>query len=173
MYTLSPFSSDTVAPLGDVPQPSVESPCPIVLADDGQLFVLYVLKSKPEGWYDSWVKMTSSDSEGEPFAIIVFHRPLAYYLGIPDDEALHGHPLYRRGLRPHGAFEIENSSWQGALLKMRGLQAAHRIENYHRYRHFVLAFRDTTLECLAESYSIRIGTGSIRDAAEKVLSELQ
>jgi len=173
MYSLSPFASDTVLGLGDVPQPSVESPCPIVLADDAQLFVLYVLQSKPEGWYDSWVKMISSDSEGAPFAIIVFHHPLAYYHGIPDDEALHGHPLYRRGLRPHGAFEIENSSWQEGLLKMRGMQAAHRIENYHRYRHFVLAFRDTTFECLAESYSIRIGNGSLRDAAGKVLSEMQ
>ncbi|HYR02804.1 MAG TPA: hypothetical protein VES58_05625, partial [Syntrophobacteria bacterium] len=66
MYSLSPFANDTVLGLGDVPQPSVESPCPIVLADDAQLFVLYVLQSKPEGWYDSWVKMISSDSEGAP-----------------------------------------------------------------------------------------------------------
>ena len=173
MYSLSPFASDTVLGLGDVPQPSVAAPCPILLADDDHLFLLYVLQSKPEGWYDSWVKMIASDSEGEPFAIIVFHHPLAYYHGIPDDEALHGHPLYRRGLRPHGAFEVENSSWQEALLKMRRMQAAHRIENYHRYRHFVIAFRDTTFECLAESFSIRIGNGSLLDAAGKVLSEMQ
>lgn len=173
MYTLSPFASDAVLGLGDVPRPSVEAPCPVVLAHDDHLFVLYVLQSKPEGWYDSWVKMISSDAEGEPFVIIVFQHPLAYCHGILDHQALHGHPLYRRGLRPHGAFEIENSSWQEALLKMRRMHAAHRIENYHRYRHFVLAFRDTTFECLAESYSILIGNGRLRDAAAKVLSEMQ
>ena len=173
MHALSPFASETVLGLGDVPRPSVEAPCPIVLADDDHLFVLYVLQSKPEGWYDSWVKMISSDSEGEPFVIIVFQHPLAYYHGTLEDEALHGQPLSRRGLRPHGAFEIENSPWREALFKMRRMQAAHRIENYHLYRHFVLAFRETTFECLAESYSILIGNGSLPEAAARVLADMR
>jgi hypothetical protein len=58
-------------------------------------------------------------------------------------------------------------------MKMSRLQAAHRSESYHRYRHFVLAFRDTTFECLAETYSIRLGTGSIIEAAARVPDELK
>lgn len=173
MYSVSPFASDAVLELGDVPQPSVEAPCPIVVAGEDHLFVLYMLQSMPEGWYNTWVKIISSDTKADPFAIILFHHSLAYYHGIPGDEAIHGHPLYRRGLRPHGAFEIENSTWHEAMMKMSRIHAAHCTEKYHLYRHFVLAFRETTFECLAESYSIRIGNGSLVDAAGKVLTEMQ
>jgi hypothetical protein len=173
MYSVSPFAHDTVVALRDVPQSSVDVPSPIVIAGEDRLFVLCVLQSIPEGWYDTWVKMMSSDPQGEPFALIVFHRPLAYCRGIPDGEGLQGHPLYKRGLRPNGAFEIQSSSWQDGLMKMSRPHAAHRREGYHRYRHFILAFRDTTFECLAETYSIRLGTGSVVNAGARVLDEMK
>jgi hypothetical protein len=173
VYSVGPFANDTVVELGDMPRSSAGTPCPVVVAGDDHLFVLYVLQSVPEGWYDTWVKIMSPDSQGKPFALIVFHHPLAYCRGIPDDETLHGHPLYKRGLRPNGAFEIQNSSWRDGLMKMSRLQAAHRSESYHRYRHFVLAFRDTAFECLAETYSIRLGRGSVLDAAARVLDEMR
>lgn len=173
MYSVGPFAHDSVLALGDIPHPSVDAPRPIIVAGEDHLFVLYLLQSVPEGWYDTWVKIISPDAHGEPFALIVFHHPLLYCRGIPDDEALHGHPLYKRGLRPNGAFEIQNSSWQEVLMKMSPLQAAHRSESYHRYRHFVLAFQDTTFECLAETYSIRLGRGNILDAAARVLDEMR
>jgi hypothetical protein len=31
--------------------------------------------------------------------------------GMPNDETLHGHPLYERGLEVYGAFRVEDSSW--------------------------------------------------------------
>ncbi|HYA02438.1 MAG TPA: hypothetical protein VEI04_04915 [Syntrophobacteria bacterium] len=173
MYSVSPFANDRVVELRDVPQPSVNAACPVVVAGEDHLFVLYVLQSIPEGWYDTWVKIMSPDAHGEPFALIVFHHPVAYGRGVPDDEALQGHPLHKRGLRPNGAFEIENSSWQDGLMKTSRFQTAHRVEHYHHYRHFVLAFRDTAFECLAETYSIRLGTGSVLDAAVRVLDEIK
>jgi hypothetical protein len=173
MYSIGPFANDTVVELRDMPRSSAGAPCPVVVAGEDQLFLLYVLQSIPEGWYDTWVKIISPDAEGDPFALIAFHHPLAYCRGIPYGEALHGHPLYKRGLRPNEAFEIQNSSWQDGLVKMSRLQAAHRSESYHRYRHFVLAFQETTFECLAEAYSIRLGRGSVLDAAARVLDEMK
>jgi hypothetical protein len=34
---------------------------------------------------------------------------------MPNDESLHGHPLFERGLNFYGAFQVESSSWIRAL----------------------------------------------------------
>src|SRR5262249_17748356 len=73
----------------------------------------------------------------------------AHYFGPPNDEALSGHPLYRKGLRHYGVCEVKNSSWVRALERMNRVHPSHHPRMFSRYRHFVFTFHDTTFECIA------------------------
>lgn len=42
---------------------------------------------------------------------------------MPNDESLHGHPLFERGLAFYGAFRVENSSWIRALVRINSVHA--------------------------------------------------
>jgi hypothetical protein len=80
--------------------------------------------------------------------VIVTLTARAHYFGGPNDEALQGHPLYARGLRSYGIFEIENSSW------IRTLEARNRVHPYHdpqhflHLKHFVFTFHDSLFEAV-------------------------
>ena len=93
----------------------------------------------------------SSDgrSEGCGTAIIELHGALSTKFGLPNDEALRGHPLYERGLRFYSIAEVLNSSW------VRDAEAQNRLSFPDgapwTVRHFIFTFHDSSLECLAES----------------------
>src|SRR3954467_8095141 len=88
MYTV--HQRDQVHELTDVPLPAAGTANPLVLADESTLVVAY---------------MSATDST----SLVVFKQCFAIHFGLPNDEAFTSHPLADRGLRPYGAFEVENS----------------------------------------------------------------
>ena len=79
---------DVVVELNDVPKPRGGAPMPLVLADDDVILVLsYFLQEAAVG-----------EDRNAGVAILEFHAPLMHLLGPPNDEAMKGHPLWRRGL---------------------------------------------------------------------------
>ena len=79
-------------------------------------------------------------------------------------------PLADRGLRPYGVFEIRESSW---VRKLERMNAAHPYHDKHRFmsdkKHFVFSFHDTTFECVAETFTVQVSTGSVKGALLRVL----
>ncbi|MPZ32846.1 MAG: hypothetical protein GEV13_17940 [Rhodospirillales bacterium] len=130
MYTVD--RHDRVEELKDLPQQSGGAPVPLLLAEDSELVLAY---------------LTSSSSD--EVAIVEFDLVAAHYFGPPNDEALSGHPLYKKGLRAYGAYEVKNSSWIRALERMNRVHPNHRPTMYSRDRHFIFAFHDTAFECVA------------------------
>jgi hypothetical protein len=173
MYSLPLLAKDSVHELKDLPQSSVGAPCPMVLADEHRLYVIFYLENTPEDWDGTSVRVVGPDSDGEPFAIITFLRHTSYYHGSPNDEAFAGHPLQKRGLEPYGSFEIRNSSWIKKLTEMNRVHEHHKDDMFSDCRHIILSFHDSVFECVARSYSVAFGSGSILQAARKVLSDLQ
>ena len=57
-----------------------------------------------------------------------FEHCYAHMFGPPNDEALRGHPLAGRGLRPYAAFEIRQSSWLRRLERMNSVHPRHDRE---------------------------------------------
>lgn len=151
MYAID--EHDQVVPLDDLPQSSVGAPCPVVLTEEHSLVVAFFLQDTPADWDGTTVRVVGSDSSGEPAAIVRFTRPYASMFGPPNDEAFKGHPLASRGLHPYGAFEVRRSSWIRALERMNSVHPYHRPEHFSTLRHFVLAFHDSTFECVAHGYS--------------------
>jgi hypothetical protein len=132
MYTID--EQDKVVSLDAVPRHSPGAPMPLVLASD--IGVVLAFETAPRG---------------EEVVILKFVRPRAHYFGPPNDEALTGHPLARRGLKPYGVFEVIGSSWIRSLERMNQVHTQHDRSRFERLRHFVFTFHDDTFECVAEA----------------------
>jgi len=171
MYTID--SHDRVVELRDVPQSSVGAPCPVVVASEHHLFVAYLVQEAPAGWDGTTVRVVGPDTTGEPAAMIRFVNYYATMFGPPNDEAFEGHPLAERGLHPYGAFEIVDSSWVRQLERMNSVHPYHEPEVFKSYRHFVLAFHDSTLECIARGYTTELGLGPLNQLAAQAAASLR
>jgi hypothetical protein len=123
---------DRIEALTDLPQQSAGAPVPLVIADDSELLLAYRLAPL-----------------AEEVAIVEFDMPLAHYSGPPNDEAIQGHPLYPKGLKPYSAYEVCASSWIRGLERMNRIHPHHSPAMFSRCRHFVFTFHDTTFECIA------------------------
>jgi hypothetical protein len=122
-------SEERAVVLEDWPQPA-GVPEPKVLADDLSLSLLY---------------RTGEDR------IAVVRFPTCHYLtfGEPNDEALGGHPLSKRGLRYYSVHEILESSLIRELERRNSVHPGHNPDWYIRgMRHYVFTFQDSTLECV-------------------------
>jgi hypothetical protein len=163
---------DHVVGLTEFPRSNVGAPCPVVLATEHSLVVSFFLEDSPVDWDGTTVRVLGPDSPGEPAAVVRFHGPYAHFFGPPNDEALSGHPLAKRGLHPYGAFEVLHSSWVRALERMSSVHPYHRPERFAEYRHFVLSFHDSTFECVAKSYSHELGQGPLDELVAKEAARL-
>jgi hypothetical protein len=171
MYTVD--SRDRVVELRDVPQSSVGAPCPIIVASEQELLVAYLVQDVPAGWDGTSVRVVGADSADEPAAMVRFEKYYATMFGPPNDEAFTGHPLAARGLHPYGAFEVVDSSWVRQLERMNSVHPYHRPEQYKSCRHFVLAFHDSTFECVAEGYTTQLASGPLNKLAAQAAASLK
>ena len=170
MYTVD--DRDQVIELRDVPQSSIGAPCPIVLSAEHSLLVAYFVQDTPSGWDGATARVVGVETAGEPAAIVRFARPYASVFGPPNDEAFSGHPLAHKGLHPYAAFEVKASSWIRALERMNAVHPYHQPQHFARYRHLVLAFHDTTFECVAEGYTWEVTVGPLNELVARAASAL-
>lgn len=159
MYAVD--DQDRVRKLTDVPQLSVGAPCPMLLVGEHHLHLAYYLEDAPAEWDGTTVRSVGETSECEPCALVKFVGAYCHMFGPPNDEAFSGHPLASRGLKPYGTFEIERSSWIRRLERMNSVHRYHKPEHFNDYRHFVFSFHDTTFECIAKSFTLRVHFGSV------------
>ncbi len=147
MYTVDDL--DIVHPQEDIPQSSVGAPLPVVFSDEFTTVVAYLTQN-------------SASALNDDNALIKFDRCYAHMFGPPNDEAFAGHPLADRGLEPYSAFQIEQSSWVRQLERMNSVHPYHKPERFDRLNHYILAFHDSTFECLAESFSVKVVPGPLQ-----------
>ncbi len=158
MYQVN--AKDTIVKLSDVPQSSVGAPIPVVLSDEGKAVVAFYVQDTPEDWDGGNVRIVSTDSD-ERLAIIEFKICYALMFGPPNDEAFSGHPLARKGLGPHGAYEVLDSSWIRGLEGMNSVHPYHKPESFWARHHYVLSFHDSTFECVADGFTTTEHHGSM------------
>jgi hypothetical protein len=145
MYTVDGL--DTVVALDGLPRSDPGAPLPLVLSDEFTTLVAYVV---PNAMADELAPLTDGVPEdGETMAVVRFVGRCAHMFGPPNDEAFAGHPLASRGLRPYGAFRVQNSSWLRGLERMNAVHPHHNPERFQNLKHFVLSFHDSTFECIA------------------------
>ena len=129
---------DIVRPLdiGFLPEAAVSGP--VLLQNDFNAFLTF-----------NAVRMTEDDKRADAgTAVIEFEHCSLTKFGYPNDEALGGHPLAKRGLKWYGVFEVEKSSWIAEKTKQNRVNFPNTTEDTQS-RHFIFTFHDSTFECLA------------------------
>lgn len=71
---------------------------------------------------------------------------LAYKYGYPNDEV--GHPFSKYGLGNYGIFKINNSPWLAEIIDNNRQHPRHSDNIFAQYEHYVVKFKDITLEVL-------------------------
>jgi hypothetical protein len=162
---------DRVVPLEGVPRSSTGAPVPLVFADQSRVVLAYYMTpTRPWTGTPTIIDQFNSD---EPIAIIRFYAA-THMFGPPNDEAFQGHPLASRGLKPYGAFRIENSSWIRKLEKMNRVHNRHDSGAYAHLQHLVFAFHDSTFECICnrEGFDVRTAQGPIYSVVPSMIDLL-
>jgi len=80
---------------------------------------------------------------------------LYYAMGYPNDEVLHGHPLYEYGLEHYQFHLISDSPLLNELERRNQIHARHVKGMYStKFSHWVITFHDETLEIVAASAAV-------------------
>jgi hypothetical protein len=171
MYIVT--ASDRPQEIQTAPPSSVGAPCPTFFAEENRLVLAYYVESRRllESWVAVPITPEIAGDSNDLCAVVQFKTPYAHVFGPPNDEAFAGHPLAARGLSPYAIFEIEGSSWLKDLVRMNSVHPHHSGDDFAKYKHFVFAFHDTTLECIAESFSVSLARGSTRSVLRAALNE--
>lgn len=148
----------------EMPQSSVGAPLPHVFADEHRLLIGYIVEVYDPDWDGSTVRVVGPESDCETCALVEVEGSLAFKFGPPNDEAISGHRLHKKGLTPYSSFEVINSKWIAELETANRVHPHHRPERFAGYRHIILTFHDSTLEFIATEFTVRQVEGSIRAA---------
>ena len=148
----------SVVRITDFPKMDIGAPCPIVLADDYGLVLSYLFFGPMMGPIQG--------------AYVLFDGVGTHSLGSPNDEVIHGHPLWDKGLKAYGAFQVENSPLIASIEKINSVHRFYNPERYQDLRHFVFTFQDSTFECVAMSFQIKTAEGELRSARLARMEEM-
>ena len=100
------------------------------------------------------VRYTVSGESGGGEAEVEFSGVRTFYLGSPNDEALDGHRLWDRGLEFYSFQEVVHSDWIAELERRNRVHPQHSAKRYDQLRHFVITFKEHTLECVALTFEV-------------------
>ena len=170
MYSVD--EKDRVIPIKDIPQSSVGAPIPVILSDEFVTVIAFYLQDTPDDWDGTSVRIVSKETEDEPLALVRFSFCYTSMFGAPNDEAFGDHPLADQGLKPYGAFVIENSSWIRQLEQMNSVHPRHKSERFWARRHYILSFHDSTFECVADGYIVELHNSSIKKILPRMMELL-
>lgn len=157
MYTID--GSDEVVENTDLPAADPGAPDVQVMAHQARVVLQYGVPGLEVGQMGPQGRIILPEDipdHYDPMAFVEFERVRAHMLGSPNDEALKGHPLASRGLRPYGIYEIRRSSWVRSLEQMNRVHSGHSPALFSRLRHFIFTFHDVTFECVAEGVRSRV-----------------
>ena len=92
--------------------------------------------------------------------VVEFKRVASVKIGSPNDEVLRGHFLWGSGLEFYSAHEVKNSPWITELIEVDRVHERSDESQWSGRHHFMLTFRDETLECVANWTVTRTAPGA-------------
>jgi len=143
----------------EIPLPYRDAPLPILLADELNLILSYVVADSDD----------AQDSTGlghlyeeEPMLAVKFQNPVAHFQGPPDDGGIQNHPLAAAGLQAYGIYVVENSPWIEQLRVMQIRSGLYRASDWEPLKHYLFSFHSMSFECIAEGYRSLMVRGPLR-----------
>lgn len=105
--------------------------------------------------------------------VVLFHGCSTIDPDGPNDEAFHNLPWFGLGLQHYTLQEIIESPWVRERARIRHKDGIYVPGMVDRGRHFVLAFKENTIECIASSYELVGSFETVRMAEAEAMRLLQ
>jgi len=106
-------------------------------------------------------------------AVLHFKVVLQHRFGYPNEEVLHAHPLYKSGLHHYGFHIVEQSPLIAEIEELNRQHPHHRPGMHStRFKHFIIAFHDETLEVVAQEGMLAGRSNLAPDQAVVAFAEL-
>ena len=77
---------------------------------------------------------------------------LIYKFGYPNDEV--GLPSKIPGVEVYGVSQVTNSEWIKELMINNRSHSRHSDSHYANYKHYIVRFKDVTLEVISKNYTV-------------------
>lgn len=135
----------------------VGAPEPIILSSEHKLLLLFYYSKDIEQISKFPTQRDSVNDEG--VVEVNFSKSIIYKFGYPNDEVLSAHPLYKLGLSYYDIFEVVGSSWIKEIEEMNTRHPLHFSKSYKLYKHYIVTFKGSTFECLAEAMNFTFKKG--------------
>lgn len=113
-----------------------------------------------------------ASGDGDFVMEIRLEGTLSVRMGHPNDEVLHGHPLWPAGLKFYEAHVIHDSPWLEEHRRVNSVHDYHSDDTFERCKHYFLAFHDEVVEALATNVSARRVEGDMATEALRVAAEI-
>ena len=155
------------------PRWDVGAPLPHVVSNRSRVLVACLADQPDPGWDGTYVRVVSpGDDHPALFVVIEMWGCAEVRFGGPNDEALHGHPLYGRGLSAYRVHEVMNSAWIEDAIRVNSVHPQHSDAPFRKLRHYALLFHDEMLEALALGIESRLVQGTTRTIMEGLTRDL-
>jgi len=163
---------ETAIPIPNIYPQCSGAPIPLVLSNGYKTLLLFYIGTSNPNWNEKANKIKILDENSKDYiALICFDLCRSFKYGGVNDEALHGHPLYDRGLVAYEMHEVKNSSWISELKKMNSVHDCYDEKDWSSTKHIIFTFHDEIFECIADNYSVQIYKGS-QSEVYKIACEL-
>lgn len=151
------------------------APLPHLLQSEYKVFLTYYVNDVQSDWDGTIVEVNDPNSnQPHKIAVVEWLFCAGAVLGGLNDEAISGHRLWGKGLEDcvYGAALVQNSSWIEEIRKGNSVHPYHKNAMHSDLKHFILLFHDSTFECVAKSYSIKILNKSMPSILEYITKKL-
>lgn len=160
-------------PADGFPRCNTGAPLPHVIADGHRTTLTYLAAQRDPNWDGTYVTVKDAASGAtESIVVVRFELCRATTLGPPNDEALHGHRLWGKGLDFYDAHIVINSSWIAELEERNRVHPHHSAAPFAELKHYVLTFHDETFECIARSHTAEIVTDTYPHVLHGIVDRL-
>lgn len=152
---------------------STGAPIPHIISNGYKTFLTFYVHDPDPDWDGTYTHVVDpGDNNPAHLALVEFHGCISVKMGSPNDEVLHGHPLYGKGLVPYSAQTVENSVWLDELENINKAHPYYESTRWRNRKHYVLWFHDDTFECIAESFTVEVFYESMADLLARVCKRL-
>jgi hypothetical protein len=134
------------------------TPRPVLLSALRTFVAFYLSVRDP--LFDGTTPRVKDPQADHGIGVLEFKRTTSVKIGFPSNEVLRRHPLWGSGLESYSALEVKNSPWITELMDVDRAHEHFDESQWTGRRHFMLTFRDETLECVAKWTITRTAPGA-------------
>jgi hypothetical protein len=139
----------------------VGAPSPHMFADGHLKLLTFYISDVDPSWDGGSVSVRAEGSPEEEPVCLVKCAGADVIMGGPNDEALHGHALWPKGLRYYGLFRVRNSPWLMELERTNSVHDQYDPAGWDSMHHFIFTFHDETVEILTSDLEMSVHRGDV------------